>query len=61
MEKVFKEADSLSVGDSVRTAWELDKSNAKEKFFKDQKKNNKCNSISVIWQIVRLLDYDLVA
>jgi len=49
LEKVFKEADSLSVGDSVRAAWELDKSNAKEKFFKDQKNNSKCNSISVIW------------
>jgi len=33
LQKVFQEADSVSVGDSVHAVWELDKNNAKEKFF----------------------------
>ena len=33
LEEVFKEADSLSVGDSVGAAWVLDKNSAKENFF----------------------------
>ena len=40
LQKAFKEADSFSVGDSVRATWESDKNNAREKFLKDQK----CNS-----------------
>jgi len=36
---VFQEADSVSVCNSVRAVWELDKNNARE-VFKDQKSNS---------------------
>ena len=42
LSKIFEEADGYSVGDSVRTVWELDRSNSKERFFKDQQSNSKC-------------------
>ena len=37
LQKVFKEADSFSVGDSIHAAWKSDKNNAKEKFLKGSK------------------------
>jgi len=40
LQKVFKEADSFSVGDSVHVTWESDKNNAIEKFSNDQKGNS---------------------
>ena len=42
LSKIFEEADGYSVGDSVRAVWELDRSNSKERFFKDQQSNSKC-------------------
>ena len=41
LDKIFKEADGCSVGDSIRAVWELDRNNSKERFFKDQQTNSK--------------------
>lgn len=32
LDKIFKEADGCSVGDSVPVVWELDQNNSKEDF-----------------------------
>ena len=36
LDKIFKEADGCSAGDSLLAVWELDRNNSKERFFKDQ-------------------------
>lgn len=41
LDKIFQEGDDHAVGDLVRDSWEVDKLNAKGKFFKDQCKNGK--------------------
>ena len=42
LQEIFQEGDTCAVGKLVRDSWELDKLNAKEKFFKDQIKNGEC-------------------
>ena len=42
LQEIFQEGDTYVVGKLVRDSWELDKLNAKEKFFKDQIKNGEC-------------------
>ena len=42
MDKIFKEADGCSVGDSIHAVWKLDRNNSKERIFKDQQTNGKC-------------------
>jgi len=42
LEKIFKEADEHSVGESIRAAWESNRQSTKQKFFKDQQINSQC-------------------
>ena len=37
LDKIFKEADGCSAGDSIRAVWELDRNNSKGRFLKISK------------------------